>query len=197
MPKIVDKAEMRAKILKAGMDTFIKYGFNHSSMARIAKEAGMAKGTVYLYYDSKESLSLCILNDHFDRMGRQLLQEAELDSLDDFKQHLLKILNVSDERNNFMPILFQAFGPYLSTEPYASNLSEIFEKLGVLYASQIEFLQKVGKANKRVDAALYGRALASMMDGMMLHRGLFNLPKKKYRNMTEAFIDVQMTGLRP
>lgn len=92
MPKIVDKAEMRAKILEAGMDTFIKYGFNNSSMAKIAKEAGMAKGTVYLYYDSKESLSLCILNEHFERMGRQLLQEAELDSLDDFKQHLLKFL---------------------------------------------------------------------------------------------------------
>lgn len=73
----------------------------------------------------------------------------------------------------------------------------MFDQLGVFYASQIELLQKVGKANNRVDAASYGRALASMMDGLMLHRGLFGLPKKKYRVMTEQFVDVQIAGLRP
>lgn len=44
------------EILAASMDEFAEFGFERARLTRIAKKAGIAKGTIYLYFDSKEAL---------------------------------------------------------------------------------------------------------------------------------------------
>lgn len=53
MQKTVEK---RARILRAAVDVFGTVGFDAASMAEIAARAEVAKGTLYLYYASKEQL---------------------------------------------------------------------------------------------------------------------------------------------
>ena len=43
-------------ILEAAMDLFSERGFETTSVQDIAQTAGIAKGTVYLYFKSKEDL---------------------------------------------------------------------------------------------------------------------------------------------
>jgi AcrR family transcriptional regulator len=45
-----------AEIQKAAREVFAKRGFADASMEEIAQVAGLAKGTLYLYYDSKREL---------------------------------------------------------------------------------------------------------------------------------------------
>lgn len=52
----VDPADKSARILKAALDLFIRYGIKRTSIDDIAREAGIAKGTLYLYYRSKDAL---------------------------------------------------------------------------------------------------------------------------------------------
>lgn len=50
------KAETRQQILQAAVDEFVDQGFAASRLDNVAGKAGVAKGTIYLYFDSKESL---------------------------------------------------------------------------------------------------------------------------------------------
>src|SRR5262245_9262774 len=45
-----------AEILQAARQVFARRGFADASMEEIAQVAGLAKGTLYLYYDSKREL---------------------------------------------------------------------------------------------------------------------------------------------
>lgn len=46
----------RETIIMAATRIFSKYGFHGAKMDNIAKEAGIGKGTIYGYFDSKEAL---------------------------------------------------------------------------------------------------------------------------------------------
>ena len=45
-----------SEIADAAIETFARYGYANTTMDRIADEAGVSKGTVYLYYKNKEDL---------------------------------------------------------------------------------------------------------------------------------------------
>lgn len=50
------KEKKRAEILKAAARVFVEYGFDGAKMEDIAKAAGIGKGTVYEYFESKTGL---------------------------------------------------------------------------------------------------------------------------------------------
>src|SRR5262245_19030548 len=49
-------AERRAAIVDAAMQEFIARGFAATRLDDIAKRAGVAKGTIYLHFNDKESM---------------------------------------------------------------------------------------------------------------------------------------------
>jgi len=53
-----DKQQRRAEILRAAAEAFAKLPYAAVTMAEVARRAGLAKGTVYLYHATKESLFL-------------------------------------------------------------------------------------------------------------------------------------------
>lgn len=59
LPEANDPAEVRGKtaaILDAAQQLFAAFGFRRTSMDDIARAAGVAKGTLYLYFDGKEAV---------------------------------------------------------------------------------------------------------------------------------------------
>ena len=55
--------QRRAEILEAALGLFSSKGFHDTTMEEVAKEAGVAKGTIYLYFQSKEHLLLALKRD--------------------------------------------------------------------------------------------------------------------------------------
>lgn len=56
MPKRVDREARREEILEAAVLVFARKGFAASRIEDVAAEAGIAKGSVYLYFDSRNEL---------------------------------------------------------------------------------------------------------------------------------------------
>jgi len=50
------KESRPAEIIEAALDLFVVKGFSATRLDEVAKLAGVSKGTVYLYFDSKEDL---------------------------------------------------------------------------------------------------------------------------------------------
>jgi len=66
----------RERILLAAWEAIRKYGFDKTTVADIASGAGIAKGTVYLYFHSKEEVMLALveltnrrINDSLERIA--------------------------------------------------------------------------------------------------------------------------------
>jgi AcrR family transcriptional regulator len=57
----------RQAILETASDVFLEEGFAAASMSAIAARLGGSKGTLYNYFDSKESLFSAVIQDHCDR----------------------------------------------------------------------------------------------------------------------------------
>jgi len=77
------RAERRDEILDAAEELFAEQRFAELHMARLAKEIGLAKGTLYLYFPSKESLFLAVvqrlLDAWFAAVGERLSRHAFID----------------------------------------------------------------------------------------------------------------------
>ena len=53
----------RERILRAAVDVFARSGYFNAKVAEIAKAAGVADGTIYLYFDGKEDLLINIFRE--------------------------------------------------------------------------------------------------------------------------------------
>lgn len=65
----------RQRILRAATDVFAQSGYFNAKVSDIAKTAGVADGTIYLYFDGKEDLLVNIFREH----TRGYLQSLERD----------------------------------------------------------------------------------------------------------------------
>jgi AcrR family transcriptional regulator len=64
----------QGEVTEAARRIFARLGYSVASMDAIAKEAGMAKGTVYLYFRSKEHLFAAVLAHDLDHLARQIIE---------------------------------------------------------------------------------------------------------------------------
>ncbi|MGE0042168.1 MAG: TetR/AcrR family transcriptional regulator [Vicinamibacterales bacterium] len=64
--------DKRAAILRAATKIFARHGFHQAQVADVAREAGVAAGTVYLYFRGKDDLLVSL----FERTMREALDEA-------------------------------------------------------------------------------------------------------------------------
>jgi len=76
-----EKLERRAAILSAAMQLFMASSFDAVSMQSVADAAGIAKGTTYLYFKTKEELFLALLNEELAAWLKQL--RTSLGGMDD------------------------------------------------------------------------------------------------------------------
>ena len=60
-PRTKDKEIRTAEIELAARKVFLSRGFQDATIQEIAEKAGIAKGTVYLYYKSKDDLFAALL----------------------------------------------------------------------------------------------------------------------------------------
>lgn len=81
-PNVTD--ERKVQIINAAEDVFTKKGFNEARMDDIADKTGLSKGTLYLYFKSKDDLIIAILDRMFQREFKQLenLNQDELSATD-------------------------------------------------------------------------------------------------------------------
>ena len=196
MPKIVDKEKMREGILEAFLNTLLKYGFYNSSMTKIAQEAGIAKGTLYLYFDSKESLILAITEQHFSKVKERLVAKEYFDSLDGLLRHIENALLINEEETAFIPIFFEVFGSSFSSPQFVEKYKSFFDEVGVFYAENFQMLIDNELMNSNIDPKSMGRVLVSMLDGIVLHKGFFSLEKEAYEGMVRESLGLFGRGLK-
>lgn len=68
MPEPARRADKRTLITEAAIEVFADKGYNQARVSDIAKRAGVADGTIYLYFKNKEDLLLSIFEEKMDEL---------------------------------------------------------------------------------------------------------------------------------
>ncbi len=71
------KFERRNLILEEARHLFLKGSYESISMAALSKKSGLAKGTLYLYFKSKEELFLALYETHLEKWFGEVNAELE------------------------------------------------------------------------------------------------------------------------
>jgi TetR/AcrR family fatty acid metabolism transcriptional regulator len=71
----------RERILRAAIEVFARTGYFNAKVSEIAKEAGVADGTIYLYFLGKEDLLISVFREHMraylDAVGQVMAGERD------------------------------------------------------------------------------------------------------------------------
>lgn len=73
----VNKRTLRDDILDATDDLLTRYGYRKMTIDDLAREVGIGKGTVYLYFSSKEEIALSHIDRIIERLKSRLWEIAE------------------------------------------------------------------------------------------------------------------------
>lgn len=140
------KAERRDAILQVALAEFADTPYDELTMDRIAAETGLAKGTLYLYFRSKEEVFLALceqeLTQWFDALDTALqtrradmsvnsLVELFAASFND-RPHLLRLLAI-------LHTVLEYNVPYAAALGFKTLLKEHTGKTGALLESYLQF----------------------------------------------------------
>jgi AcrR family transcriptional regulator len=110
-----DKHERHHAILDATERLLIRAPVRVANMAEVADEAGLAKGTVYLYFASKDELLLALHERHSDDFFRALIALLAREVPVSIEEIMTITRTHIVERPTFLPLATRCFG-VLETE---------------------------------------------------------------------------------
>ncbi|HXD31264.1 MAG TPA: TetR/AcrR family transcriptional regulator [Pyrinomonadaceae bacterium] len=190
-PAVTDK---RGAILRAAIRVFAHNGYFNSKVADIAREAGVADGTVYLYFKSKEE----ILHSIFDRSMEEAIAEGrkQLQNITDPREKLRRIALLHLERlgsDRELAVVFQVElrGSTKFMEEFSA--AGFAEYLGVI-RSTIEEGQRAGLFRKELNAKVAAKVLFGALDEMATN---WILSRKRYKlpPMVDTVLDIFCNGV--
>lgn len=91
-----EREHIKNKLIEKGKEHFERFGLRKTNVADLAREAGIAKGSFYLFFESKEDLFLTI-NEEFDKQFQSKLArtlEKTKKPKETFRKALLNILDL-------------------------------------------------------------------------------------------------------
>lgn len=139
------KEAKRLALIDAALAVFSRVGFAAAKIEDVAEEAGVSKGTVYLYFDSKEQLFEGMVKSKmlpmFDNIA-EIAFDPDISATDRLKQHLrffyTKILD-SDRRHIMRLIMSEGPNfPHLAEFYHANVLSRGQTMINLIIQQGIE-----------------------------------------------------------
>jgi TetR/AcrR family fatty acid metabolism transcriptional regulator len=184
----------RERILRAATDVFARNGYFNAKVSEIAKAAGVADGTIYLYFDGKEDLLVTIFREHTRSYLQSLERELATINRPDERlrvaiRHHLETLG----RDRALAIVAQV--ELRHSLKFMSLLSqqEVADYLNML-RKIIEHGQSEGTFRRNLHPQLVAKSVFGILDEMVTS---WMLSEKEYNPADQAgqIADLILTGL--
>jgi len=152
----------RTKILDAAFGLIARNGYESTSISQIAKEAGVSKGLIYNYYESKEELLITLVNKVMDE-GGALFSEIDMNKP---KEALMMIFNWFFDDLTARPEYWKLLTEMMFKVENFDFVHTIFTNKINEYILLLEQLLKgIGIPNAKEEARLLG----ALFDGIGVH----------------------------
>jgi TetR/AcrR family fatty acid metabolism transcriptional regulator len=188
--------DKREAILRAAVKVFARNGYFNSKVSDIAGEAGIADGTVYLYFKSKEE----VLHSVFDRAMEEFINEgkSQLEGIERADEKLRRIAglhleNLGADRDAAIVFQVELRG--------STKFMEEFSATG--FANYLDLIRQIfiegqhqGLFRKDLNATVCAKIFYGALDEMVTN---WVLSKKSYalEPMADTVVEVFFSGVLP
>jgi len=188
----------RKEIMDAAVEVFSKKGFFNATLDEIAQKAEFSKGTLYLYFSSKEELLYSILQENIGKelnvrlagvfeQGKTLRKELE-QMFDDLSSLAF------EKKEIFELAIAQHVAGYQALSPEkALTMNDAHDKFWDKQLDRVKGAIAEGELRNISPHAITG-ILHGSLDHMMLTRWFCETPEQ-LSEATKAFLDILFNGI--
>lgn len=188
--------DKRDRILKAAVKVFAKNGFYATRVSEIAKAAGVADGTIYLYFKNKDDVLISIFEDGIQRLLAILREvagsgEPVADRITRIIELQLGLLEEQRDLAEVITVNLRQSSRLL--KQYAAPLfMEYIEVLGGV----VDEGQKEGIFRSDLNSRVVARALFGAIDGILLTWALGEADPQALRKAATHCASLFLEGLK-
>lgn len=150
------------KILDTALELFSSHGYEYTSMSLIAKEAGISKGLIYNYFDSKEQLLFALI-ENLHKEDNKYREVFDNENPREVLESLFRIFFKEIKENSRIWKMITALSLQLEKFDFIHDMA--LKKLHGYYYLIEQQLNKIGYPNPSEETKL----IAALFDGIGLH----------------------------
>lgn len=196
------KRERRATaILAAAAHVFARRGLKASTMDEIARAAGVAKGTLYLYHPSKQELFVAVFDGLFRQLTERMQERLDTDGgrpvAEQLRGLVADVFAWDDRFLELLPLWLEfwaAAGSGDLRERMTTSLRGIYEDVIALVGGLLARGQATGEFRPDFDPRAHAAVLMGAIDGLFL-QAMFQVASDP-RAALEDFLDSALRGMR-
>jgi TetR/AcrR family fatty acid metabolism transcriptional regulator len=166
--KAQDKQDKRERILRAAVKVFARKGFYATRVSEIAKAAGVADGTIYLYFENKDDVLISLFEDRITRLIGVL--EGEMAKIEGFEPRFRRIvelqLGLLDGQRDLAEVV--TVNLRQSTRLLKLHATPLFTKYLDVLARVVAEGQREGVVRADVSPRIAARSLWGALDALAL-----------------------------
>jgi TetR/AcrR family fatty acid metabolism transcriptional regulator len=189
--------DKRERILDAAVRVLARKGFHATRVSEVAKAAGVADGTIYLYFDSKDELLVSLFEDRVERLLKFL--EAELPRAKTAIDKLRRVIEIQlglleDERDlaEVLTVILRQ-----STKLMKEHAAPKFNAYLDVIARVVAEGQASGELRDDVSPHLVARAIFGALDGIAMTWALGKADRGGLQRASGQLAQVMLRGLAP
>ena len=158
----------RERILEAAIKVFAAEGFYNAKVSQIAHEAGVADGTIYLYFKSKDDLLINLFEDRMERVNANLREAIDTESTAVARlKRIVKLHLELVEQNRDMAEVISVELRQSSKFIREYSNPKFAEFLRTIAGAVVEG-QRTGELRTGIDPYVFARALGGALDEIAL-----------------------------
>lgn len=174
MPKIVNREKKRSEIARKAIEILAKRGFQATTIQDIADAAGLGKGTIYHYFNTKEEILLAVSGEIFREIERSL--GAALLRIDEPMEKLSALIEESlrvTEEVEYVFIVYTELWLMNMRNSHYGDFMRVFRclhnDLRDIVARLLEEGKKKGMVANDLDSDALAVYLITSWDGVIAH----------------------------
>lgn len=182
------------RILDAAIKVFAEQGFHQSTISQIAREAGVADGTIYLYFKNKDDILVQFFNYKTKQVFSGFRDEMEKgSSIEDKLRNLIRRHLEVFQKDKYMALVYQA-ETRRNSPVVASQIREMAKLYLDIVAEIVEQGQMEGTIRKDLYLGLVKRFILGAVEEV-IHTWLRSGGKYDLVSMADPLVDLFLRGI--
>jgi len=188
--------DKRTRILKAAVKVFAKNGFYATRVSEIAKAAGVADGTIYLYFKNKDDVLITIFEEGISQLLTILREVSE--SNEPFEERIRRIIELQlgllEEQRDLAEVI--TVNLRQSSRLLKQYAAPLFMQYIDVIAGVVRQGQEQGAFRAELNPRIVARSLFGALDAILLTWALGEGDSAALRKAAAHCASLFLEGLR-